>query len=284
MSVHDIPQRYGKYITGILYPAVGGLVIAMLVSSIFLYINYRPVIEKPVIAKTGRVRQFNLNLAVTEILNKNVFRIKVVDKASIKGRAQIASIENIRLLGVFLGERSIAVLKSADELLYLTEGEQISGYRVVSIEFDRVKLKKGKREFVLTFPETGDQLTSRGPEKDVQKQRENKSDSKARIVIKRNEVIERSRDLNKLLTTMRIIPYYRRDEFLGYQLAMLKKGSFFYKLGLRAGDIIERVNGEDVSSPERLVEMLSRLESITAVNIDLIRRGKKKTIFIEIED
>ena len=285
MSIYEVFQRYGKFILYAIYPLTGGIVFAMLVSSVVFYRTYRPVVRMPVYKPAKAQKKFNVDRAVAEILNKNVINLKITEGRKNNGKeTKHVPIENVKLLGVFLGKEKMAILKSGNELVYLKPGEDISGYRIASIEFDRVVLKKAKREFVLTFPENKPSRSSKYKAYVDSIDTGEVRRKAQKIVIKRKEIVEKSKDINKLLTTVRIVPYYKLNEFLGYRLAMLKKESFFYRLGLRAGDVIQRVNGEDVSSPERLIEMLSKLESITAVNIDLIRRGKRKTIFIEIED
>ncbi len=282
----ELLERYGVLLLKGLYPVVGGLLFAMLVSSFIYFKQYSPEIERVNFRPARQTARFNVNRAITEILNRNVMGLKITENVDIKsggkGQAPI-SLKNLTLLGVFLGSKKLAVVKSGDELLYLKPGDEISGYRVSSLEFDNVVLQGKRGKFVLTFPEEKNkhQVYSRKSSVTAKNERLATED---KVVVKRQEVLEKARDLNKLLTTLRIAPYYIKGEFIGYRLAMIKSNSFLYKIGLRAGDIIKRINGEDISSPERLVEMLSKLDTVTAVNIDMIRRGKKKTLFIEIED
>ncbi len=287
MFSNTLSERYARYFIYLVYPVVGGLVFAMLISSLFFYLNYKPVIKRPSFKSYKRAsKMINIDRAVTTILNKNILDLKIADKVKGSGKTTVVSIDNIKLLGVFIGEDRMAIVKSGDEMIYLKPGDVVSGYKVKRIDFDQVKLIKGDREYILSFPEKEEKVALN---RAVQEKRQYSPSSDIsndlnNIVVKRSEILEKSKDLNKLLTTVRIIPFYRKNEFIGYRLAMLRRDSFLHKLGLRAGDIIKRVNGEDVSSPERLIEMLSKLESITAVNIDLIRRGQRKTLFIEIED
>ncbi len=286
MSLTELLERYGNFLFRGLYPVVGGLVFAMLVSSVIYYSQYRPVIKKMNYRPEGKTASFNINRAIAEILNSDVMNLKITEvvnrKPDGRGRPPV-SLKNLTLLGVFLGDKKLAVIKNGDELLYLKEGDRLSGYRVSDLRFNSVVLEGKKGRFILTFPE------EKNKEKFNQKRAPVVAKNEAiaiqdRVIVKRQEVLEKAKDLNKLLTTLRIAPYYLKGEFIGYRLAMIKRNSFLYKIGLRAGDIIKRINGEDVSSPERLVEMLSKLDTVTAVNIDMLRGGKKKTLFIEIED
>ncbi len=285
MGLVDFIEKYGATLLKGLYPVAGGLIIAMLLSSAIYYRQYHPELKRQDFRPSTRVESFNVNRAVTEILNKNVLGLKVTEEKPTKGGKgkAPATLKDVTLLGVFLGRQKVAVLKSGDELLYLKPGDEISGYRVSELRFDSVLLKGKRGGFVLTFPEEKHKRRKTLSPQPMTGRTEAPLTTD-KIVVKRQEVLEKAKDLNKLLTTTRIAPYYNKGEFIGYRLAMLKRNTFLYKIGLRAGDIIKRINGEDVSSPERLVEMLSKLDTLTAVNIDMLRRGKRKTLFIEIED
>lgn len=62
----------------------------------------------------------------------------------------------------------------------------------------------------------------------------------------------------------------------------MTKDSVLRSLGLKNGDAIMRINGEELKSPEVLFSMLSSVENVSAVTLDLERAGQKKTIFVEI--
>ncbi len=51
----------------------------------------------------------------------------------------------------------------------------------------------------------------------------------------------------------------------------------------RPGDVINRINGEELTNPELLFSMLQKIDEINAVSIDITRGGEKKTLFVEIQ-
>ncbi|MCL0074992.1 hypothetical protein M1N53_02405, partial [Thermodesulfovibrionales bacterium] len=103
-----------------------------------------------------------------------------------------------------------------------------------------------------------------------------------RTTITRQEMLAQAKEINQLLTTVLISPHHEGGEFVGYRLSRLKDGSFLHQLGFRRGDIIKRVNGKVIDSPEEAMALFARLGDMTAISVDMLRGGKKTSLFVEI--
>ncbi|NOZ25048.1 MAG: hypothetical protein GXO94_03020 [Nitrospirae bacterium] len=202
-------------------------------------------------------------------------------------------IRKYRLIGTVLGKTEMALLKKDKDLKVVFTGQSLGEYTLSKVSFDSAVFERDGKRVTLRFPASKKRIpvnTGRAIQRtqlpDVRPQTPDvQADVQTdKITIKRKEALSLAQNLNKLLTTVRIAPYYQKDKFVGYQLSMLRRDSFLYKLGLRRGDILKRINGEDVSSPQKAMELLSKIQDITAVNIDLMRKGEKKSLFIEIEE
>ncbi len=273
-----------------IYPVLTGLMFAHLVSSIVNLTLYRINIKPPLAIVQIKNSTTNRNTFVRNIIDKNIFQLKKGTETNIAStnRGNVSeqkdTLTGYELVGTIVGKDSVAILKKDKHISIVRKGQTINGYKLISVSFDGITLKGRTGNVVIKFPEKIKEITKKTATPFKSTLESNKVAKLDKVVVKRNEVISKSKDLNKLLTTVRISPFYRKDEFLGYRINMLKKGSFLYQLGLRPGDILQRINGEEIDSPDKAIEMLSKLEDITAVNIDLLRRGAKKTLFIEIED
>ena len=64
----------------------------------------------------------------------------------------------------------------------------------------------------------------------------------------------------------------------------LKSGaeSLYSKIGLQNGDVVTRINGYEMSSPERGLEIYTKLKDAKQVNVDVKRRGKPMTLVYAI--
>ncbi len=282
------------------YPVASGLFLAYLSASMINVLFHESTIRTASGGSGMQASELTPAVSTEKILERNVFGLKkgeAADAAAAEaGGDDGGSIKSYQLIGTVTGESRMALFKKDKDLIVLAEGASLdSTYRLEKVSFDSVTLASDGKRLVLRFPERKRTKGSLFPVHAATARTETpvvvpeSSDARGegpsdRIVIKRKEALSLARNLNKLLTTVRIAPFYRENEFVGYQLSMLKKDSFLYKLGLRRGDILKRINGEDVSSPQKAMELLSKIEDITAVNIDLMRRGEKRSLFIEIEE
>ena len=84
--------------------------------------------------------------------------------------------------------------------------------------------------------------------------------------------------LATLATTVRVIPYFEAGKSSGFKLYSIKPGTLLSKMGLSNGDVLKKVNGYDISSPEKALEVYGILKSERNVTVDLTRGGKPRTI------
>ncbi|MFN3197901.1 MAG: type II secretion system protein GspC [Bradymonadia bacterium] len=127
---------------------------------------------------------------------------------------------------------------------------------------DRTKPKKGNR---------GGSLTK--ADRDAIKNGVQKT-GKNEYQIDREMLNEQLADLNKLARQARVIPHYRDGQAQGYKLVGVRPGSLYSHLGVRSGDILKGVNGEEVNSPNKALELFEKLKSSDNVSLEVERRGK----------
>jgi len=89
-------------------------------------------------------------------------------------------------------------------------------------------------------------------------------------------------NINQFMTQARIIPYFEGNQSAGYRLAAMRPGSAFEQLGFRAGDIIQRVNTVELTSPEKMYTIFQNLKDEKRVTVDVLRQGQKNTLTYEI--
>jgi len=95
-------------------------------------------------------------------------------------------------------------------------------------------------------------------------------------------VTELTEDINKFMTQVRIIPYFEANKSAGYRLAAMRPGSAFAQLGFLGGDIIQRVNDVELTSPEKMYTIFQNLKDEKHVTVDILRQGRKNTLTYEI--
>ena len=102
--------------------------------------------------------------------------------------------------------------------------------------------------------------------------------SETEYTIEKAEVDNALSNLNRVATQARIVPSFRNGKANGFKLFSIKPGSIYAKIGLRNGDVIQKINGYELNSPDKALEIYQKLRDSTSVTIDLLRRGKTMTI------
>lgn len=81
-----------------------------------------------------------------------------------------------------------------------------------------------------------------------------------------------------LLRSTRIVPHLRDGRVVGVRVYGVRRGEWLSRLGIADGDVIQRVNGLDIASPDRCLEAYARLRQSDEVVVDIVRRGRRLTL------
>lgn len=84
----------------------------------------------------------------------------------------------------------------------------------------------------------------------------------------REEVLAR---LSEVAMEGRWIPFFENGKISGFKLAQAVPNSAFEKIGLKSGDVIKSVNGYDISSPDKMLDVFTKLRDARDVNVDVLR-------------
>jgi general secretion pathway protein C len=81
-------------------------------------------------------------------------------------------------------------------------------------------------------------------------------------------------DLNKIATQARIVPSFKNGAANGFKLFSIQPGSLYASIGIENGDVVQRVNGYEINSPEKALELYQKLKESGHVTIELERGGQ----------
>jgi general secretion pathway protein C len=76
----------------------------------------------------------------------------------------------------------------------------------------------------------------------------------------------------------RVVPAMKNGKPEGIKLYAIRPSSPYAKLGLTNGDTLSSVNGLEITSAEKGLEIYQKLRSATSLELDVIRRGKPVTL------
>lgn len=79
-----------------------------------------------------------------------------------------------------------------------------------------------------------------------------------------------------------LTPVEQDGRVVGLRLTRLKPGGWLSQLGLREGDVLVDINGADLSSPQRALEIYAKLRTQPALKIQVLRGAQRVELFYEV--
>ena len=90
--------------------------------------------------------------------------------------------------------------------------------------------------------------------------------------------------VNDLMTQIRAVPHKSKDGVMqGFKVFQIRRNSLFNKVGLRNHDVVQRINGQQLDSVEKGLDLFTALREEHRFVIDIMRNNSSKTLTIEIQ-
>jgi len=193
-------------------------------------------------------------------------------------------IRDMHLVGVYLDpSRSIAVITKGSKSYLVSPGEKVLGYTLQELEPETAVLSKGGKSYRLELYRA---KKSGAPSADRPRPRESAARTPAVTqnpeteeggtrTISRETLNKYTSDLDTIRKYIGLTPYKKDGSLRGFKVRYIRRGSDFEKLGLRRGDIITAINGEQIVDLSVPMELMRNLEGLEGLSLQ-IKRGKKE--------
>ncbi|NJB68756.1 general secretion pathway protein C [Desulfobaculum xiamenense] len=215
------------------------------------------------------------------VVGRDLFGVKppvVAKKKAPAPKTKVAAIDklpvargNLRLLGTVVSNEPKScfamIAKGGNEQLFRL-GQKVFGSELVEVRRRAVVLRSNGKDEALFID-------------DVDRKDAGKSaPERMAYSMTRQQVQDNVARMDTLLTQARMVPG-TRDGHKGIDVAWVKNGSLFTKLGLRKGDFITGVNGLSVTGPADALGLMGQLDKERLV-VDLVRNGKPQQLVLNI--
>jgi len=203
-------------------------------------------------------------------------------------RASLGLAARMRLLGVVFGDQRgvfaiVEELASKQQMLYRVHDQVLDLGEVSEIRRNGILVRQGDLEELLELallehPPVPGGSTGTAPSA-VQTPT---ASVPLRKVVDRREVEQAMNDLPKLLSQARAAPHMVNGSVNGFRLDYVAPTSFYEKIGVQAGDVLQRVNGVDIRDPSTMLNLLQQLKNEQIVKLDMLRNNQRSTITYEL--
>ena len=100
--------------------------------------------------------------------------------------------------------------------------------------------------------------------------------------ITRDDVEAIAADMSGFAAQARVIPNFENGKATGFKLFGIRPSSIYESCGFQNGDVVAKVNGIDVTSPDKALQVYSGIRGAKALEVELVRGGKPARVKIEI--
>jgi general secretion pathway protein C len=76
----------------------------------------------------------------------------------------------------------------------------------------------------------------------------------------------------------RVVPAVKNGQPDGFKLYAIRPSSVYAKLGLTNGDTLQAINGFQLTSADKALEVYTKLREATQLEVEITRRGKPMTL------
>jgi general secretion pathway protein C len=192
----------------------------------------------------------------------------------------------LRLIGVVMGEQAgvaaiIEELASKRQLFVRLHSDIPDAGEVSEIRREGIVIRQGDQQELLELAvmqsekPPSSQATPVGSVKPT-------SGMALRKVLDRREVEQAMNDLPKLLSQARAVPYLVNGAMSGFRLDFVAPASFYEKIGLQYGDVLQHVNGVEIRDPTTMLTLFQQLKNEQTVKVDVLRNNQRSTLTYDI--
>jgi general secretion pathway protein C len=197
----------------------------------------------------------------------------------------------VRLLGTLLSGlkdwsfASIQDVVTQKAQTYMV-GMPLQGAEILEIERERVIiLNNGRREFINNEAGSGEAMATyvpppqpgrpvnESPPPGVGMGAGIRATDENNYEVPRAEIDRTLSNLNDVAMQARIVPAFKDGVAQGFKLFSIRPDSIYTKIGIQNGDVIKRINGYDLNSPEKALEIYSKLKEASRIDIEIERNG-----------
>lgn len=197
---------------------------------------------------------------------------------------------NLKLWGTALAHApsgSFAIIEdqaARRQMLYRVGDTILEVATLARVEWDRVVLSRDGAEEVLEISsarQSGKDSAAPGAAPAAANERIKKT-ADGKFLIDRRELESTVANINEVFTQARAVPFFQDGKTVGFRVFAIKPGSVFEKIGLQNGDVINRVNGVELTDPTKAISLFTELQNEGHIAVDLQRNKQAKNFSYEI--
>jgi general secretion pathway protein C len=181
---------------------------------------------------------------------------------------------DLRAAGVVISPQAdhcVAVLSSGTRTRVVRPGQPAFGGQVRRIERDSVVIEYGSGEVVVELEGKARKPTLTpiaSPPATIT------STPKPRVMERREVEARLAQEVGRITAETTLAPVTEAGQIHGFVLRRIPEGTLLTDVGLRAGDVLESINGTPIDSLATLMSLWTRLQGESSLRAEVVRNGQ----------
>jgi general secretion pathway protein C len=194
---------------------------------------------------------------------------------------------DLAAVGVVLArpaERSVAILRCEGRTRVAAVGDSVFGGRLVAVSADDVTLEFDGKRVDLLVASTGEVPPKGPPPAPTAPTAPAREEDSPPRVMDRAEVQRRlGAEIPRILAETAVRPVSEDGRVVGLRLTRVPAGTLLTEAGLRAGDVLTRINGTEIDGMATLIGLWPRLQGATDLHAEILRDGRPLSISLSLK-
>lgn len=90
-------------------------------------------------------------------------------------------------------------------------------------------------------------------------------------------------DPSQIMRSARIVPSIKDGKANGFKMYAIRPNSVYAKIGMQNGDTIQSINGFEITSPDKALEVYTKVKSANSLSVQITRRGQPVSMDYQIK-
>jgi general secretion pathway protein C len=212
--------------------------------------------------------------------------ITAAGSVALPTRAPLNLASKLKLLGVVIGDHEgvsaiVEELSSKRQLFFRLHDQIPDAGEISEIRRDGIVVRQGDQQELLELAASQIEKPPSAPVTTAAAVAPTPG-IPVRTVLDRRDVEQVMGDVPKLLSQARAVPYLVNGAMNGFRLDSIAPTSFYEKIGLKNGDVLQQVNGVDIRDPGTMLTLFQQLRNEKTVKLDVLRNNQRTAMTFDI--
>jgi len=184
-------------------------------------------------------------------------------------------LKNMKLKGTYLGgDASFMIIEDGSKSSFIYIGESHKGYELVRVSEKKVSLEKNGKNYYILLRDEENKPSSSAPMPGLDAPVVEAIPG-APASITKKELNSYIKDPNKIWKSIRIQEQRVNGQISGFRVNYVKKASFFDVAGLKSGDVIKGIDGNEITSLADVMKYYTNVDSLESLTLTVERAGEE---------